>query len=346
MPRGTVPRELDALVHQRIQSRSRPDRGPTLGHREALAPRGGAGDAATGDQEARHQLQHLALAGQTAIGQGPPTVPTPRPALTRRFPVPRRGSRRRSLRHSRIFSTVSGPPPWFGAPWLRGARGVLGQVPATIRRRTRAAAGHRARPTPRRRRTRRWSRHRPWRFRAPAPCQCRAAGSCRTTSSGARVDLARIRHDGGLGEGARAHEVADALAVSVESRRPIWQVALVLLISDGETDVRLVRHTVDAFAALRREKSDHVVAGRHARHALAHLLHHAGTLVPEHGGCVARGIGAAGRVEVGVAHPAGGQEHQYLTRSRPVEPDVLDDERLGELLEHGGADLHGRGPYR
>ncbi len=27
-------------------------------------------------------------------------------------------------------------------------------------------------------------------------------------------------------------------------------------------------------------------------------------------------------------------------------PDVLDNERLGELLEHGGADLHGRGPYR
>jgi hypothetical protein len=34
--------------------------------------------------------------------------------------------------------------------------------------------------------------------------------------------------------------------------------------------------------------------------------------------------------------------HEDLTRLRPCEVDVLDDERLTELLEHCGADLHGQ----
>ena len=101
---------------------------------------------------------------------------------------------------------------------------------------------------------------------------------------------------------------------------------------------------MDALAALRREESHDVVAGRHARHALADLLDHARALVPEHGRGVAGGVGAAGRVEVGVADPAGREAHEHLAGSRPVELDVLDDERLGELLENGGANPHGADP--
>ena len=87
-----------------------------------------------------------------------------------------------------------------------------------------------------------------------------------------------------------------------------------------------------------------MVAGRDARHALADLLDDPRALVPEHGGGVAGGIGATGGVEVGVADAAGREAHEHLTGSRPVELDLLDDERLGELLENGGANLHGADP--
>jgi hypothetical protein len=44
-----------------------------------------------------------------------------------------------------------------------------------------------------------------------------------------------------------------------------------------------------------------------------------------------------------VADTAGGEPHQHLARPRPVEINLLHDEPLGELLEDGGADLHGGG---
>ena len=64
-------------------------------------------------------------------------------------------------------------------------------------------------------------------------------------------------------------------------------------------------------------------------------------LVAEHRRRVSGRVGAAGRVEVGVTHAAGGEAHQHLARPWPLKLDVLDDERVGELLEDGGADLHG-----
>ncbi len=85
-----------------------------------------------------------------------------------------------------------------------------------------------------------------------------------------------------------------------------------------------------------------MIAGREAGHALAHVLDNPGALVPEHGRRIAGGIGAAGRVEIGVTDAAGRQAHKHLTGAGPVELDVTDDERLGELLENCGADLHGR----
>ncbi len=42
-----------------------------------------------------------------------------------------------------------------------------------------------------------------------------------------------------------------------------------------------------------------------------------------------------------MADAAGGEAHEHLTRPGPVELDVLDGERLGELLQNGGANPHG-----
>ena len=70
-----------------------------------------------------------------------------------------------------------------------------------------------------------------------------------------------LRHHRVLRERARAHEVADRLAVAAESRDgAVGQVALVLLGADRHAQVRARRQAVDALAALRREQRDDVVA--------------------------------------------------------------------------------------
>ena len=119
--------------------------------------------------------------------------------------------------------------------------------------------------------------------------------------------------------------------------RAVRQVALVLLLADRQADVGLVAAAVHALAALGREQRDHVVAGLHERDPLAHLLDHAGALVAEDRGGVARGIRARRRVEICVAHAAGLEPHQHLTRARLLELDLLHGQRLPELLENGRA---------
>ena len=42
-----------------------------------------------------------------------------------------------------------------------------------------------------------------------------------------------------------------------------------------------------------------------------------------------------------MADAAGGEPDEHLAGLRLGEVDLLDDERAAELLEHGGADLHG-----
>ena len=51
-------------------------------------------------------------------------------------------------------------------------------------------------------------------------------------------------------------------------------------------------------------------------------------------------IGPGGRVEVGVADPARGEPDERLARLRLLELDLLDSQRLPELLEDGGANVH------
>ena len=76
------------------------------------------------------------------------------------------------------------------------------------------------------------------------------------------------------------------------------------------------------------------------RDALAAALDDAGALVAEHRRRVAGGIDPRGGVHVGVTDPAGDQPHEHLARAGLGQLDLLHDERLGELLEHGRADLH------
>ena len=97
---------------------------------------------------------------------------------------------------------------------------------------------------------------------------------------------------------------------------------------------------MDAPTALRREERDHVVARRDERDARPDSLDDSGPLVPEHARRVTGRVGAGGRVEIRVAHTARGEPHEHLAVLRLGEVDLLDDERLPELLEHCSADLH------
>jgi hypothetical protein len=99
---------------------------------------------------------------------------------------------------------------------------------------------------------------------------------------------------------------------------------------------------VDALAALGREEGDDVVARAQRGYIGADALDDPCPLVAEHGRRVARGVGAGGRVEVGVADTAGNEANQHLPRSRLGELDLLDSERLAELLQHRRAHPHRR----
>ncbi len=134
--------------------------------------------------------------------------------------------------------------------------------------------------------------------------------------------------------------MADRLAARREAGRAVGEVALVLLLADREAEVRAVAPAVDALAALGREERDDVVAGRERGDPVADPLDDAGALVPEHGRGVAGGVGAGGRVEVGVADATGDEPHEHLAGARLGQVDLLDRERCSELFEDGGPDSH------
>jgi hypothetical protein len=157
-----------------------------------------------------------------------------------------------------------------------------------------------------------------------------------------RIDLGErdLRHDRALREGRRAHEVTDRLAVPREPCRSVRQVALVLLLADRETQVGAVVAAVNAFAALRREERDDVVARRDVAYALADPFDDAGALVAEHRRRVAGRIGARRRVQVCVADAAGGKANEHLAHLRLSQIELLHLEGRTELLEDCRANLH------
>ena len=131
------------------------------------------------------------------------------------------------------------------------------------------------------------------------------------------------------------------LAVSRQPGRAVREKALVLLLADGEAEIRTVIAAMLAVAALRREERDDVIAGLDVRHAIADALDNAGALVPEHRRGVARRVGARGRVQIRVANAAGDEPDEDLARFRFSEVHLLNLERHAELLEDGGTNLHG-----
>ena len=134
--------------------------------------------------------------------------------------------------------------------------------------------------------------------------------------------------------------MTDRLAARREPRRPVRQVALVLLLANREAEVRAVASAVDALAALRREERDDVIADGERADAVADLLDDARALVPEHGRRVPRRVGAGRGVQIGVAHAARDEANEHLARARLGELDLAHDERRSELLEDGCSDSH------
>ena len=69
-------------------------------------------------------------------------------------------------------------------------------------------------------------------------------------------------------------------------------------------------------------------------------LDDAGALVAEHRRGVPGRIDPRGRVEVGVADPAGDEANQHLVVLRVLEVELLDHQGLAELLQYRRAHLH------
>src|SRR5262249_59651082 len=130
------------------------------------------------------------------------------------------------------------------------------------------------------------------------------------------------------------------LAVARQPSRAVGQVAPVLLLADGEAEVRAMVAAVDALTALRREERDDVVTGRELADALANTLDHTRALVAEHRRRVAGRIGARSRIEIGVADAAGGGANKHLSCLRLRQFELLHPERAVEPFEHCPADLH------
>jgi len=140
--------------------------------------------------------------------------------------------------------------------------------------------------------------------------------------------------------------VADALLAAMQAGGVVGEVALVLLVADRQADVRQVALAVHALATLRGEQRDDVVADGQARDVLTDRFDDARALVAEDRRRVAARVDARRRVHVGVADATCRQAHEHLAGLRAVETDVLDDQRLAEFLEDGGANLHAADPTR
>ena len=132
------------------------------------------------------------------------------------------------------------------------------------------------------------------------------------------------------------------VAVAREPRRAVRHVAESLLVADRDAPVRPPAAAVDALAALGGEEGDDMVPGRHERHVRADPLDDPGALVAEDARRVTGRVRPGRRVEIGVADAARGEPDEHLARLRLGEVELLDDERLAELLEHRCADLHVR----
>src|SRR5581483_11040250 len=307
-----------------------------------------SGDAAAGDQEPRHDLEHLALAGNPAHRREPPGLARRLDGLAHDRDVAGRLDRvvraeAAGLRADPLDGVVAGDAHVGCAVVPRVRETLLGEVdrndPAGARE---ARADHRAETD-----------------EAAAEDDDRGAGldlrsvqrsadPGREAAGERRAALVRrLRVDDGerdlrehrvLRERRGAHEVTQRLAGAREPRRSVREVAEALLVADRDAAVGAGTAAVDALAALRREQRDDVVARPHEPDVGPDRLDDAGALVAEDARRVPGRVCAGRRVQVGVANPARGEPDERLPRLRLVELDLLDGERPAELLEDCGAD--------
>ena len=149
-------------------------------------------------------------------------------------------------------------------------------------------------------------------------------------------DLLAHRHDADrgtdhvLGHVAERAERRERLVAELEPARPVDHQPATRHRAAQE---RFVAHAVEAAAAVRHERHDHVVARLGVRHAFADLFDHAGPFVAEHERQRMRDR-AVERGEIGVADAGRGHLDPDLDRLGPIELDLFD----GDLVELEGDD--------
>ena len=126
--------------------------------------------------------------------------------------------------------------------------------------------------------------------------------------------------------------MVDAALADVEARCAVLEGGVVP--GDVLADVGAPRGAEAAAAAVGKPREHDVVAGLDVRDARPDLLDHARALVPEDRRQERR-VDVLDDVEVRVADAARGHADRDLALFRRVELDLLDDERLVELVEDG-----------
>jgi hypothetical protein len=134
--------------------------------------------------------------------------------------------------------------------------------------------------------------------------------------------------------------VPDGLTVPRQPRRAVGEVTLVLLLADGEAEIRALLPAVLALAALRRKQRDDVITGREVCDALAHTLDDPRALVPEYRRRVAGRVGTGCGVEIRVADAARDEPDEHLARLGLGEVELLNLQGCPELLEDRRANSH------
>jgi hypothetical protein len=97
---------------------------------------------------------------------------------------------------------------------------------------------------------------------------------------------------------------------------------------------------MDALATLGREQRDHVVARLDERYPFPDLGHDTGAFVAKHTRGVPAGVSTAGGVQIGMAYATSVYLDEHLPHLGGRQVDVLDNQRLAELLEDGGTHSH------
>ena len=134
------------------------------------------------------------------------------------------------------------------------------------------------------------------------------------------------------------------LALEAEAAGSVGHQAATLRDADLLAEVCFPAEAIIAFAAFRRVKRDHVIAGLERCDACPYLAHDAGTFMAKDRRKHAFGIIARQGELVGVADAGCLQFDQHLAGPGAFELHRFDREGFASLEGYGGADIHGRVP--